>query len=553
MKCSYCGNHLEKEAQFCPECGTILGADIDDNYEDFDTQVLEQENNVFSAPLVSEPSEKETENVEKTAEIKEEKITKDEPAKQTNPVIEEVFATEALDEVLPAQEQTPKVEPKKEKKKGKKNKKNKKNQAIAIEKYEDAFEPQEAFSNSADIKEEEIPQEPQEVTDIYSFSDDENQESISEESISEENDKTQILSEPQDTYSVFQTLPEPEQQEEQEPISTTFEIDEEPAKKKKKPLVAFLIMILIAAVCAAFAMNYDTIISALPETETTEEIIDTDVAEEMTDVGEETTADEDEIEEDTTEEDTTQDETTTAASATTTTAAATTTTTAATTAATTTTTAAATTTTAAATTTTAAATTTTAAATTTTATTTTATASTTTDPYGIGDATVQTPSSTVSAYTVYVQSSGLMITSEPSSSGERIIYVEKGADLTVSGEQDGYLYVYSNRIGVYGWISESSVATTRPVEETTTTSSDTEQPDTVYDEYITMYVSPSIGLNLRTGPSTSNDVIKNIQQNYEVQVVGYNSDDPSWVYVIDTTFGVTGWVSLEYLSTSEVR
>ena len=62
-----------------------------------------------------------------------------------------------------------------------------------------------------------------------------------------------------------------------------------------------------------------------------------------------------------------------------------------------------------------------------------------------------------------------------------------------------------------------------------------------------MVDSDGDGLNLRKGPGTSYDVIRSISDGYPVVVKGRSSTVSGWVYVYDTTHGVSGWVAGAYL------
>ena len=173
-------------------------------------------------------------------------------------------------------------------------------------------------------------------------------------------------------------------------------------------------------------------------------------------------------------------------------------------------------------------------------------AATTTDPYGINDVTVVKPSSYLAeSYTAYVTQEGVILRSGPATSYERVLYLSKGADIKVLSSKNGFYYVRSNRYGVYGWVSGSYVANSRPVEKTTIASSGTVSPD---KKYATAEIKTTTdGLNLRKGPSTDYDIITLIPKNYPVKVIGYKQGVSGWVYVVDTTYGYAGWVSSAYI------
>ncbi|MBQ1995041.1 MAG: SH3 domain-containing protein [Clostridia bacterium] len=169
---------------------------------------------------------------------------------------------------------------------------------------------------------------------------------------------------------------------------------------------------------------------------------------------------------------------------------------------------------------------------------------TTTDPYGINDVTVKKPSSYVKSYTGYVTAEGLNMRAKPTTSSDRVLYLSKGADVKVIAKENGFLYVYSNRYGVSGWVSAAYISTSRPVETTSKLYTGTVQPD-VKTAAKTMHTTYS--LNIRKGPSTSYPSVQIIATGYPVKVIGSKSGVSGWVYVTDLTYGVSGWVSTAYL------
>ena len=169
---------------------------------------------------------------------------------------------------------------------------------------------------------------------------------------------------------------------------------------------------------------------------------------------------------------------------------------------------------------------------------------TTTDPYGINDVTVKKPSSYVKSYTGYVTAEGLNMRAKPTTSSDRVLYLSKGADVKVIAKENGFLYVYSNRYGVSGWVSAAYISTSRPVETTSKLYTGTVQPD-IKTAAKTMHTTYS--LNIRKGPSTSYPSVQIIATGYPVKVIGSKSGVSGWVYVTDLTYGVSGWVSTAYL------
>ena len=148
-------------------------------------------------------------------------------------------------------------------------------------------------------------------------------------------------------------------------------------------------------------------------------------------------------------------------------------------------------------------------------------------------------------YTVYCTAEGVILRSAASKSSERVLYLSKGADLTVYGEENGFYYVRSNRYGVYGWVSSAYASGSRPEAETTKVYKNTVSPDKKYSKAEVKYTTD--GLNIRKGPGTGYDVVTLIPKNYPVKVIGYKSGVNGWAYVTDTTYGISGWVATAYL------
>lgn len=169
-----------------------------------------------------------------------------------------------------------------------------------------------------------------------------------------------------------------------------------------------------------------------------------------------------------------------------------------------------------------------------------------TDPYGINDVPVKKPTKMYGkTFTLYCTAEGVILRNAPSKSSERVLYLSKGADLTVYAKENGYYYVRSNRYGVYGWVSASYTSESRPESETTKVHKNTVTPDKKYSKAETKITTN--GLNLRKGPGTDYDVITLIPKNYPVKVIGYKTGVSGWVYVTDITYGNSGWVSSAYL------
>ena len=93
-------------------------------------------------------------------------------------------------------------------------------------------------------------------------------------------------------------------------------------------------------------------------------------------------------------------------------------------------------------------------------------------------------------------------------------------------------------------MSASYIANERPQSESIVQKG-TVTPDKKYDKVEIKYTTN--GLNVRKGPSTSYDIVGLVPISYPVKVIGYKSGVAGWVYVQDTTYGYTGWVSTAYL------
>lgn len=179
-------------------------------------------------------------------------------------------------------------------------------------------------------------------------------------------------------------------------------------------------------------------------------------------------------------------------------------------------------------------------------------APTTTDPFGFGTDKVQKPDSYLAAgsrYTVYVSVNSLTLRSKPDSGASKVVYLSLGEDLTVYAKaQDGFVYVRSNRFGVYGWVDVRYVSKTRPVADTVVVVPGLVEPDKLYSAPKTMYVNAKIGIRLRKAPSSDAASVRSLSYGFPVKVTGYSSQNSGWVYVTDITHGVTGWTRLEWLA-----
>ena len=162
--------------------------------------------------------------------------------------------------------------------------------------------------------------------------------------------------------------------------------------------------------------------------------------------------------------------------------------------------------------------------------------------------TLQRPTSTFAAKTMYVNTNGVALRYAPRADSANRVSLSVGADVRVTAEENGFCYVYSNRYGVSGWVKKSYLGSSRPVAQTEQTVSGTVAPDVAYDGGTKTVNTGGTSLNLRKGPGTEYDIIRAVGDGYPVAVKGKSSTVAGWVYVTDITRGVSGWVSSAYLN-----
>ncbi len=195
--------------------------------------------------------------------------------------------------------------------------------------------------------------------------------------------------------------------------------------------------------------------------------------------------------------------------------------------------------------------------------------------------TVKQPSSWNMSTKIFFPSSGsITVRYSPSSSGEVMGTHAYGYPLWAFASENGYYYVQSPYLGVYGWVSTSGLSeyvtttaattTTRPTTtqpttrpsttRPTTTRPTTTQPTTAYDDGYVEYATPYTAeiyppqnddLNFRSGPGTQYTVKGKVGYGFTVIVHGYSSTSDGWVYaeVSDSRYGgsMEGWVYADYL------
>ncbi len=188
--------------------------------------------------------------------------------------------------------------------------------------------------------------------------------------------------------------------------------------------------------------------------------------------------------------------------------------------------------------------------------------------------TAKQPSSWYSQSVVYYPSGSVSIKTSPSSSGTTMGTHAYGYPLWAYASENGYYYVESAYLGVYGWVSSSGLqqyvtttaptttrpTTTRPTttKPTTTapTTQPTTQPTTDYDrEHVKYEASYKASVNtpnnanlyIRFGPGTDFNNKGKLPYGTAVTVIGYSATVSGWVYVKVDSSGLEGWVSSDYL------
>ena len=510
MKCGFCGSELENGAQFCPNCGMIISLDdAMDSAPENEDKVVESVYNVFKSNIEKKEAEKQ-QAVELKADPTEEKV-------------EFVMSLPEFDEFVA---EPIKVEEPKE-------------AEVTEETAEEAVAETEEAIDAEDPAEEDM-------EDIYSYT----SEDIREQDEAEEAEYEATLDIKVPEVDVIYEGPEkaPElidvpvvapkndkirekkqAKENLQKISPDKKENKKPVKKAKKSkgingikiegvlgIAIALILVLFACVYAVkndkipvlgeLFGNENTTESTTESTTEAEDTTEEPSTEELT--TEESTSEEDTTEEPTTEEPTTEpstEETTEATTESTTQATKPSTTKPVAT----------------------------------------TKPATTTEQFGINDVAVKKPATYLSkSYTAYVTVEGLNLRNKPTTDSERVLSLSKGADVVVLAKENGFCYIKSNRYGVYGWASENYLANSRPQSESVVLTG-TVAPDKKYDKVEIKYTTN--GLNVRKGPSTSYDIVGLVPISYPVKVIGYKSGVSGWVYVQDTTYGYTGWVSTAYL------
>ncbi len=594
MKCSFCGKEIEKGAEICPYCGMILS--LDDGASEPEISIPEYTPNIFGAGMKKE--EEKTAVAELPVNDKEESVPVVESIPEYAP---QTFAPAEYDYSYQPPEYNPDTEIEADGTEASQQETaaddfDAEDAALTGQEiYEAADEIPAEQTEEAVIEEAEAPEEAEAVLNEAEpeaeLSDEEAetaQEAVQESYADANEDDTADISEIripdedvaypeyeafapveesyEDVEDILSAEPEEEEYEEipavavaqdgisaEEPEEITSDDDDTYVKPgKMKSGIAAVVALCILLVCLVFAGGY-VIKNVFPEkAPTTTERIETstsgvdgtsedETSEENTTEAEQDTTEEETTEEETTEADVTEDETTTAeAQEASSTTAVTTTKAPVTTSKPVTTTKRPVTTTKKPVTT---------KPVTTRPATTTKPASTTapkaTEGYGINNIPVKKPAKYLAnKYKAYVTVNSVRVRASASADASLVLHLQKGSEVVVYGSENGFLYVYSTRFGVYGWISKAYLSTSRPTSDTTTVPSGAVSPDKSGSGKI-MYTT--FTLNLRKGPGTNYSVVKTIPIKYPVKVIGYKSGVSGWAYVTDMTTGVNGWVSTAYL------
>ncbi len=588
MKCNYCGNELENGAQFCDKCGMILGFSEEEKIESGNTkkaaeesfQVPEYVPNVFCP--VDETEEINEPARELEADITEEKVEVTENIPEYISSIPEYTPVETklnIEEILAGkidpENQVPVGETATETETA-----SEEAVAEAVEEADDASDEAAAETAEEVVTAQQEPQDEPVMEDIYSQVEEPAQQDevpMEQESDSSQQEDAQtqqdVIRVPEsditypeyDDYNSKNKEESLEPEEEFEDISDFVKREIDGKKKtggkkktakngKSNPIAVAAVMILVVAVCLLVAFSDKLLPEIKGPTEdtvgSTEQVSEDDTTEQEpseentteSDTTDEATSEDDTTEQEPSEEDTTETATEEPTAQTTEPSTTEPSTTEPSTTAPTTTHPVTQPTTQSPTTTRPVTQPTTQAPTTQPST----AAPTTTNPYGINDVDVATPDVYYpQAKILYCTEEGVIFRSAPSLKSERVLYLSKGADLTVLGEKNGFCYARSNRYGVYGWVSKSYLSASRPETEETTVHTGTVTPDKYYETAVVKYTID--GLNIRKGPGTDYGVVGLIIKGYPVKVIGYSSKVSGWVYVTDVTYGISGWVSAAYL------
>ena len=158
--------------------------------------------------------------------------------------------------------------------------------------------------------------------------------------------------------------------------------------------------------------------------------------------------------------------------------------------------------------------------------------------------------------TLYIEPSvGLVLRTGPGKDYDKIFTIEYAKDVVVMGGSNSaknWVYIYYN--GSYGWVCSDYLSETMPKKDYQSSNpsvnhSYSKNEYYEYYEYVYAYVTPSKGLNIRDGASTSSRSLVVLPKNTQVTVMGYSPYDTDWYYVYCYYQGryYYGFVNGEYL------
>ncbi len=138
---------------------------------------------------------------------------------------------------------------------------------------------------------------------------------------------------------------------------------------------------------------------------------------------------------------------------------------------------------------------------------------------------------------------GLRLRYGPSESYDIITVLPCGTNVDIIGVSgvEGWVYVYCSNLKMNGWVSEQYL--------TNSSFSTDKLAVSYYTDTYTVRVEPSVGLNMRNGPSQSYDVMTLLPYNKTLTVMGKSDYDKSWLYVRVTVDGneIFGFVHSDYV------
>ena len=140
--------------------------------------------------------------------------------------------------------------------------------------------------------------------------------------------------------------------------------------------------------------------------------------------------------------------------------------------------------------------------------------------------------------TLYIEpSEGLVLRTGPGKGYEKIFTIEYAKDVIVmGGSTSAKNWVYIYYAGSYGWVCSDYLSETMPKKDYHSNNNGINysySPNEYYEyyEYVYAYVTPSKGLNIREGASTSSRSLVVLPKNTQVTVMGYSPYDTDWYYV----------------------